>query len=75
MNTYEEEIRINKLNELNQTRSSLVQDIMLIDAQIEVLTSVVDEINTKREERRKERKERKELEDAQNAEPKKNKKP
>jgi hypothetical protein len=74
MNTYEEEIRVTKLNSLQETRSSLVQDIMLIDAQIEVLTPVVDEINTKREERRKEREEREQLEDAQDAEPKKNKK-
>jgi hypothetical protein len=74
MNTYEEEIRVTKLTSLQETRSSLVQDIMLIDAQIEALTPVVDEINTKRDERRKEREEREQLEDAQDAEPKKNKK-
>lgn len=62
MNTYEEEIRVAKLTSLQETRSSLVQDIMLIDAQIEALTPVVDEINTKREERRKEREEREERE-------------
>ena len=74
MNTYEEEIRVAKLNELQQTRSSLVQDILLIDAQIEVLTPVVDEINTKREERRKKREEREEREKNEEAQPKKNKK-
>lgn len=71
MNTYEEEIRVAKLTSLQETRSSLVQDIMLIDAQIEALTPVVDEINTKREERRKEREEREKNEEDK---PKKNKK-
>jgi hypothetical protein len=45
-----EQIRINKLQELTDTRESLVQDIMLIDAQIEALTPVVDEIKQRREE-------------------------
>jgi hypothetical protein len=48
MTQYEEEIRILKLEELIQTRSSLIQDIELIDAQIEVLTPKVEAIKTQR---------------------------
>jgi hypothetical protein len=70
MNTYEEEIRVQKLNSLQQTRSSLLQDIMLIDAQIEALTPIVDEINSIREERRK-HKELEELEQDEKAKQKK----
>jgi hypothetical protein len=49
MTQYEEQIRIDKLNELNQTRSSLVQDILLIDAQISALIPIVADIKARRE--------------------------
>jgi hypothetical protein len=49
MTNFEEEIRILKLEELIQTRYSLIQDIELIDAQIEVLTPKVQEIKIKRD--------------------------
>lgn len=68
MNTYEEEIRLTKLNELEQTRSSLVQDILLIDAQLVALIPIVDDIKSKREKR-------KEREEGEEAQPKKNKTP
>jgi hypothetical protein len=66
-----EQIRINKLQELTDTRESLVQDIMLIDAQIQALTPVVDEIKQRREDAMRiaeEAKEQKKLDSADESE-------
>jgi hypothetical protein len=49
MTQYEEQIRIDKLQELTNTRESLVQDILLIDAQISALIPIVADIESKRE--------------------------